>query len=109
VGWKLCLLLLDLGVMALLWLTLTHFDQPPWKLALYAWSPLVIKEGVGTGHADALVAFMLLGLTLALARARPVAIGIWLAAATLTGMRGKPRRSGRGRIAQTAKPSKRSS
>jgi alpha-1,6-mannosyltransferase len=84
VGWKLCLLLLDLGVMALLWLTLTHFDQPPWKLALYAWSPLVIKEGVGTGHADALVAFMLLGLTLALARARPAAIGIWLAAATLT-------------------------
>lgn len=81
--WKLALLLVDLGVAGLLLLALKRLNLPVWKLAVFFWNPLMMKEGVGTGHADALVALMLVGLAVALLREKPLEIGAWLAGAVL--------------------------
>jgi hypothetical protein len=64
-------------------LALRRLNLPVWKLAVYFWNPLMMKEGVGTGHADALVALMLVGVAVALLREKPLEIGAWLAGAVL--------------------------
>jgi hypothetical protein len=81
--WKSALILADLATAALIWAILNKLRLPHWRLALYFWNPLVIKESIGSGHADVFVALMLVGLALALARERPVEIGVWFAGAVV--------------------------
>ncbi len=81
--WKLALLLLDVAVAGLLLLALRRLNLPVWKLAVYFWNPLMMKEGVGTGHADALMALMLVGLAVAILRDKPLEVGAWLGGAVL--------------------------
>lgn len=83
VGWRLLLLAADLGTLALLVRLLPGLGVAPvWVLA-YAWSPLVVFEGVQAGHVDlALVPLVLLAFAWRRAGA-PVAAGAALGLATL--------------------------
>ena len=57
--WKLLTALLDLGTCLLLVRILGHLGRPREEVLLYAWNPLAIKELAGSGHADALMIFLL--------------------------------------------------
>nr|WP_320048628.1 glycosyltransferase 87 family protein [uncultured Desulfuromonas sp.] len=65
--YKLVCSLVDLGSCLLLLHLLQRMNRSPLWLAVYAWHPLVILEGTGSGHIDILAVFFLLGaLTLAI-------------------------------------------
>jgi len=51
-GFKIVLVLLDVGLCALILLLLQRLDMPPWRSVLYAWNPLPILEIAGSGHVD---------------------------------------------------------
>src|SRR3989454_3568056 len=53
VGWRLLLLLFDGATVAMLLLLLRRLGVPPTAVIIYAWSPLVIFEGVQAGHVEA--------------------------------------------------------
>ena len=57
--WKLLMALFDLGTCLLLARLLAHLGRRPETCVLYAWSPLAIKELAGSGHADAVMIFLL--------------------------------------------------
>jgi len=61
-GMKLMLLAFDVGVIFLLLSLLPKLNRPPEWCLVYAWSPLVIKEIANSGHADAVSAFLLVGV-----------------------------------------------
>ena len=80
---KLALVLVDLLAVCLLMLALRRFGLHPERAILYAWHPLAIVEIGHSGHVDGVAALLVLGAVLLFARARPVATGVVLAAATL--------------------------
>ena len=63
VGWRVLLLALDALVMLILLRVLRHLGAPAAAVVVYAWSPLVVFEGVQAGHVDlAVIPLILLGL-----------------------------------------------
>jgi alpha-1,6-mannosyltransferase len=65
VGWRLLLLLFDVATGAMLVLLLRRLGASPTAVLVYAWSPLVVFEGVQAGHVEvAMIALVLLALVL---------------------------------------------
>src|SRR5215831_5031064 len=82
-GMKAAMILFDLATLGVLIRLLQRHGSDPERLVLYAWSPLVVFEFAGSGHADALMLpFLLLALQAYLA-ARPKLSGVMLGLATL--------------------------
>jgi len=82
-GMKAAVVLFDLATLGVLMRLLQRHGSDPERLVLYAWSPLVVFEFAGSGHADALMLpFLLLALQACLA-ARPGLAGVMLGLATL--------------------------
>lgn len=82
-GFKWALVLAELLGAAALWQLLKHFHQPPERLLIYLWSPLLIFEVAHAGHVDALMLPLLIGAVWARMKERYVWLGILLAGATL--------------------------
>lgn len=62
-GWRLVLLCADLATLWILRRLLRRLGAPATAVLAYAWSPLVVFEGVQAGHVDlALILFVLLAL-----------------------------------------------
>lgn len=74
---------LDLAALGMLLLLLGACGQPPVRVLIYAWCPLVVMEFAGSGHYDALALVTLLLANLLIIRKRPGASMAALAAATL--------------------------
>jgi len=82
-GMKAAMVFADLLTIAVLIRLLKTHGHDPERVALYAWSPLVVFEFAGSGHVDALMLpFLLLALQARLA-ARPGLAGVSLGLATL--------------------------
>lgn len=64
IAFKLPFFLADLAAVLLLAACLRRSPQREFRLAIYAWNPLVIVEFAGTGHSDALAIAALLGALL---------------------------------------------
>lgn len=64
-GFKIALVLVDLGCCLLLWNLLRRLRMPPWKSVLYAWHPLPVLEIAGSGHIDGVGIFFLIAALLA--------------------------------------------
>src|SRR5712692_6907456 len=65
VGWRLLLLLFEAATVALLLALLRRLGAPPTTVIVYAWSPLVVFEGVQAGHVEvAMIPLVLLALLL---------------------------------------------
>ena len=69
------------GALVFCGVVLARAHAPRWTLAAVLLNPLVLVSAVNGGHNDTLVGAALLAATLALARHRPVAGGVALAAA----------------------------
>lgn len=80
-GVKLAALGADLAVLALLLLALRQAGLPRGRIAIHAWSPLVVSEVACSGHLDALVLLLIVAGLLAALRARPAWAGLLLGAA----------------------------
>lgn len=82
-GMKAFMVLFDLATIGVLVRLLSTQGHDPARVVLYAWSPLVVFEFAGSGHADALMLpFLLLAVQARLA-ARPGWAGVLLGLATL--------------------------
>lgn len=80
-SWKIAVLLVDLGVVALLMALLRSLDLPAGRAMVHAWCPLVVVETAGSGHLEPLaVAAGLLAVMLMIGR-RKAAAGAWLGVA----------------------------
>jgi len=75
-GYKAALLLVELFALASLSLYIKAARLPATALALYAWNPLVICEGMGNGHFEPLLVGLMALALMAWRRGRP-----WLAGA----------------------------
>jgi hypothetical protein len=73
----------DLCSVALLVWLLRIMGLPRSRVILYAWHPLAVFEGAGSGHVDALVVPLLILAVLAWVQRRDTVAGIALGAATL--------------------------
>ncbi|MBL8046863.1 MAG: hypothetical protein JNL09_09990, partial [Anaerolineales bacterium] len=82
-GFKWALVLAELLGAAMLWQLLRHFGQPPERLLIYLWSPLLIFEVAHAGHVDALMLPLLIAALWARVKERHVLLGVVLAGATL--------------------------
>jgi alpha-1,6-mannosyltransferase len=82
VGFKLPFVLADLLVVAILAAWLQSYKDGNYRLAIYAWNPLVIVEFAASGHNDALAIAAMIA-ALALIKKRPVASVVTLAASSL--------------------------
>jgi hypothetical protein len=82
-GFKWAFVLAELLGAAALWQLLKHFHQPPERLLIYLWSPLLIFEVAHAGHVDALMLPLLIGAVWARVKERPIWLGVLLASATL--------------------------
>lgn len=82
-GLRLVYFALDCAVFALLCGLLRALDLPAWRVLIYWWNPLLVKECYNSAHMDLLlIPPMLLALLLVLrGRARPAAAALGLAAA----------------------------
>lgn len=80
-GVKTAALAADLGVLALLFLALGRAGLPRGRIAIHAWSPLVVSEVACSGHLDALVVLLLLAGLLVAERGRATVAGTLLGAA----------------------------
>jgi alpha-1,6-mannosyltransferase len=64
-GWRVLLLLFEVATVAMLLVLLRRLGAAPTVVILYAWSPLVVFEGVQAGHVEAvMIALVLLALLL---------------------------------------------
>lgn len=81
--WKLILVIIDIAVSILLLKLLRRSGLPERYLLLYAWSPLVVKEVAGSGHADSLLALLLLLALLEQDTGRQLRASFWLSLAVL--------------------------
>jgi alpha-1,6-mannosyltransferase len=54
-GWRLLLLAVEVGTVGLLLQLVRRMGAPPTAILAYAWSPLVVLEGIQAGHVDLLV------------------------------------------------------
>lgn len=62
-GWRVALLGADIGTLGILLRVLRRVGAPPVAVLAYAWSPLVVFEGVQAGHVDSVLPlFVLLAL-----------------------------------------------
>ena len=76
-GWRLTLLAVEVGTVVALLSLLRRVGAPAAAVVVYAWSPLVVFEGIQAGHVDlAVIPLVLLAL---LARLRGSSIGAGLA------------------------------
>lgn len=83
VGWRMLLLSFEVATVAILVRLLRRLGVPPTAVILYAWSPLVVFEGVQAGHVEAvMIPFVLLALLLR-QTGRSVLAGAALGVATL--------------------------
>src|SRR5712692_4611477 len=65
VGWRVLLLLFEVATVGLLLVLLRRLGAPPTAVIMYAWSPLVVFEGVQAGHVEAaMISLVLLALLL---------------------------------------------
>src|SRR5215470_14434860 len=65
VGWRLLLLVFEVATVAMLVRLLKRLGAPPTAVIMYAWSPLVVFEGVQAGHIEvAMITLVLLALLL---------------------------------------------
>src|SRR5712691_11282122 len=65
VGWRLLLLLFEVATVAMLLVLLRRLGAPPTAVIMYAWSPLVVFEGVQAGHVEVvMITLVLLALVL---------------------------------------------
>ncbi len=65
VGWRMLLFLFEVATVAMLVLLLRRLGAPPTAVIIYAWSPLVVFEGVQAGHLEAaMIPLVLLALVL---------------------------------------------
>ncbi len=74
-GVKTAALAADLGVLALLLVALRRMRLPRGRIAVHAWSPLVISEVCCSGHLDALVVLLLVAGLLVAERGRATVAG----------------------------------
>jgi alpha-1,6-mannosyltransferase len=82
-GWRLLLLGADIAIFWILLGVLRRVGAPPTAVLAYAWSPLVVFEGVQAGHVDiAMILFVLLALAARLDRFS-VRAGVLLGVAVL--------------------------
>ena len=81
-GWQLVALLADLATCVLLWRVLLARGRDPRWVAVYAWSPVAVLEGVQNGHVDGL-ATLLVVAAVALAGRRAAWSGAALGAAAM--------------------------
>lgn len=81
--WKLLLIAIDIGVCIVLLKLLRRSGLPERYLLLYAWCPLVVKEVAGSGHADSLLALLLLLALLEQEAGRQLRASLWLSLAVL--------------------------
>ena len=93
VSYRLIVLLLDVAACVVLWRLAVALAVPRRRVLLYAWNPLVVIEGVGSGHVDVVgVLFVLLALgslvaardDSRIARRRTARAGVWAALGVLT-------------------------
>ena len=82
IAFKLPFVLADLLVLALLAKWLEAYPDGNYRLAIYAWNPLVIVEFAASGHNDALAIAAMIG-ALALMKKRPAASTVTLTAGSL--------------------------
>jgi len=81
-GWELVALVADVATGVLLWQVLRRRGRDPRWVAVYAWSPVAVLEGVQNGHVDGL-ATLLVVAAVALAGRRPAWSGAALGAAAM--------------------------
>lgn len=82
-GLRLIFLIADLAVVGMLWLTLKALGRPGIHALIYAWCPLVVKEGLNSAHVDIVTAAAMAALAWGMVRGRPAWVGAALAAAGL--------------------------
>ena len=83
IGWKVMILVAEILILVLMVLTLKHFRFPPEWVALYAWSPLIIKEFSNSLHLDVFAVLFICLMTYALIKKRHQLALLSLAAATM--------------------------
>lgn len=76
---KAVFVLFDILVIGMVVLLLVHFGRDPALVAVYAWSPLVLKEIANSGHYDSLPVFLMMAGVYFLSRKRPLAGSVALA------------------------------
>ena len=81
-GFKAALVLAELAGAALLLGLLRAMGQPPNRVVIYLWSPLLIFEVAHAGHVDGLLLPLLIGALWARVRERSLLAGVLLGAAT---------------------------
>ena len=82
IGFKLPFLLADLFVVVILAKWLRSYADANYRLAIYAWNPLVIVEFAASGHNDALAIAAMIA-ALAIIKKRPGAAAVTLTAGSL--------------------------
>ena len=80
---KCMLALFESSIVLLLLNWLRRSDRNPLGVIVYAWHPLAIVEGVGSGHVDVLGAMFLVLAVLSIIEGRKIASSAWLAASAL--------------------------
>lgn len=75
--------LAELVGLAAVWGLLRSSGRPPWRLAIYAWNPLVLFEVWGMGHLEGLIVPAVAGAAWAALRARYVTAGSLLGVGAL--------------------------
>lgn len=82
-GWRMLLVLADIVTGLLLWRLLGHLGAPAEAVLAYAWSPLVLFEGIQGGHVDlAMIPVVLFAVLLRMKRSS-VGTGLVLGLAVL--------------------------
>ena len=82
-GFKVVFVLAEMLGGVLLLQLLRFFSQPPERVLIYLWSPLLIFEVAHAGHVDGLMLPLLIAAFLARAKGWPWLLGLSLGAATL--------------------------
>ncbi|MGQ0605189.1 MAG: glycosyltransferase 87 family protein [Anaerolineales bacterium] len=81
-GYKAAFVLAELLGAVLLMQLLKHFNQPPERVLIYLWSPLLIFEVAHAGHVDGLMLPLLIAAFWARVKDRHILLGVCLGAAT---------------------------
>jgi hypothetical protein len=81
-GWQVVALVADVATCVLLWQVLVRRGRDPRWVAVFAWSPTAVLEGVQNAHVDGLATFFVVA-AVAWAGRRPAASGAALGAAAM--------------------------
>jgi hypothetical protein len=82
-GWRVFLLASEAATMGLLLTLLRRSGMPRTAVIVYAWSPLVVFEGVQAGHVDLVMLPLVLAALISRQKGSPVGAGIALGSAVL--------------------------